>query len=141
MTEYDDRIVELLDRWLKRDLYKDSGHGYRHTKIIAGALGITPTTCREILERLATQARIKKIVFSNGLAWRSVNPLPWERGGELEESARHEVKIVITGHSLSTVDAEAIRIAVAEVIKPKSWTANALNITSVSVDSLTNAAR
>lgn len=72
------RIVDRLERWQKGDVAKDTGHGYRSSREIREALGIPKAEIRAVLDKLAADGRIKRVDFTNGLAWRSVTPLPWE---------------------------------------------------------------
>ncbi len=81
MSETEDRIIALLDRWQARELARDTGHGSSTARDIAQAVGIPKRDCRPILEVMAEEGRIKKEVVSNGHFWRSIKPLPWEPGG------------------------------------------------------------
>lgn len=84
-TQQDENIAEkavaLLDRWMARRVANEDRPDYHHTREIAQAIGLDKGTCRKLLDDLTAQGRIKREHFTNGVAWRSINPLPHEPGG------------------------------------------------------------
>src|SRR4051812_42881671 len=83
-----DRAVMLLDRCMERRIKNDEKPDLRHTSEIANALGVNKGTARRLLDDLFAQGRIRRLDFSNGIAWQSVNPLPWEPGGVIDLARR-----------------------------------------------------
>lgn len=77
------QAVAILDRWMARCAKDDDQPHHHHTGKIANALGVNKGTARRLLDDLADQGRIKRLDFANGIAWRSVNPLPHEPGGTI----------------------------------------------------------
>jgi hypothetical protein len=81
-AETRDAIVRVLAKRQARQLSNDSGHGYMHTKELGAAVGLSKSEARPVLEEMAQAGLIRKSQCSNSLSWRSINPLPWEPGGE-----------------------------------------------------------
>lgn len=131
------RVVDLLERWQAKDLAADTGHGYRSAREIAGALGLTKGEGRAILDKLSSDGRIKRVDFSNGVAWKSLTPLPWERGGVMEKTVRHTVTATIDGMYLSRVDEAKVRSAIASVLNKRLG----LRIVDLNIDVATLDAR
>jgi len=82
------RAVSLLDRWMARRQNDDDLPDFHHTGEIANALSVNKGTARRVLDELFAQGRVRRLDFSNGIAWRSVNPLPYEPGGSIDLARR-----------------------------------------------------
>jgi hypothetical protein len=87
------KVVDLLKKAQERDLRKDTGHGYRSAREIAGAVGLRPAEARTLLHSLADAGRVRKLDAANGLFWRSITPLPWEPGGTMAIAAAREAEL------------------------------------------------
>jgi hypothetical protein len=88
-----DRIIAWLDKVQARDVRKDDGYGIRSAKQIAQAVGLDKSTCRELLTQLAADGRVLRCDHINGVFWRSMNPLPWEVGGEAWKRQQYEAEV------------------------------------------------
>lgn len=76
------RIVEWLLRAQVRDLTADTGHGYRSVNDVARAMGLDRKKARFMLWDMSRLGMIRLHETSNYIGFRTVNPLPWEPGGE-----------------------------------------------------------
>lgn len=82
MDETDRKIVAWLLKMQKRKLIDDSGHGLMLTREVAEAHGLNKAEARTRLDRLADAGYIRRDQYPGSLVWRTLNPLPWETGGE-----------------------------------------------------------
>jgi predicted transcriptional regulator of viral defense system len=72
------RIQDLLLKWQKKQLAKDTGHGYVTTREVANAVNLDVKTCRAFLNRMAEAELVFRWEVSNGIFWRTTCLLPWE---------------------------------------------------------------
>lgn len=85
-----DKITAHLLKMQQRGVERDTGHGILSAREIGLAVGIETKECRALLVSLAVAGRVRRLDFANGLFWQSVNPLPWEPGGEMAVARERE---------------------------------------------------
>jgi hypothetical protein len=90
MSERATRIVQHLRTMQVRELEKGTGHGYRSAKEVGQAVGLPTAEARSLLSEMACVGLVRRMDFSNGLFWRSTDPLPWEPGGATYKQAALE---------------------------------------------------
>lgn len=78
-------VEEKVAAWMLkqqvRGLQRDTGHGFVSAREVAAAFDMKKGDARIMLERMAGSGKVLKMQFTNGLFWRTANPLPWEPGG------------------------------------------------------------
>lgn len=76
-------ITSYLLKMQEREVSSDTGHGIRSARQISQAVGMETAECRAMLRTMAADGRVRFHDCMNGHFWSSINPLPWEPGGEM----------------------------------------------------------
>lgn len=90
----EDTIVAWLLKIQRRQLANDTGDGCMAAGLIWNYLKdrtaepLSKTATRKLLNRMADEGLIRKMVYANATLYRSINPLPWEPGGSWPKEAR-----------------------------------------------------
>ena len=81
--EFSDLIVAHLLKVQRREVARDTGHGIKSARQIGQAVGMDTKECRDLLRAMAQAGQVRFHDCMNGHFWSSVNPLPWEPGGDM----------------------------------------------------------